>query len=369
MSKIVICHRVVRHLRIGNYFHCIFATFDTMEGKISLISKKNKRLVLSFTVLQFLVIIVRIWSIATTRADLLESIFGIAIASLTVIGFVVRCDPFPDDVQVQFLNYIFSSKDEVSDRGATRYLNLLALFFDVVEFTYYSISTVLGLLALFLPCQPGLTSSIICSSEGVLLSGLIFKFLYLFFFPALEFLIYMQVAVGTAYNFVTVLLTGVTFLWLECAFFIKCYQKELADLADYRKIQIFEKILNSCTREGIFLKFVILIPSLQVLMSLVAIKMFHSGHDLLAVMFCWMYVIILGSTLLTFSAAAKVYGTSTKWIQGCKGGERKKYARKMHRSLIPLRLHFGNNFVEILTPLVVQEYCVRQTVTFLLLTK
>ncbi|OXA45218.1 hypothetical protein Fcan01_20143 [Folsomia candida] len=339
-----------------------------MGGKISLISKKKERLVLSFTVLQLMVIIVRIWSIATTRANLLESILGVAIASLTVIGFVVRCDPVPDYVQVQFLNYVFTSKDVLSDK-ATRFLPYLALFFNVVEFGYYSVSTLLSLLALFLPCQPGLTSSVICSSDAVLPNDLVFKFLHILFFPTVEFLISMQVTVGTAYNFVTVLLTGVTFLWLECAFFIKCYQKEFASLADYRKIQIFEKILNSCTREGIFLKFVILIPSLQMLISFVVIKMLHSGHDFLAVMFVWMYVIILGSTLLTFSAAAKVYDTSTKWIEGCRGGERKKYARKMHRSLIPLRLYFGNNFVEILTPLLVQEYCVRQTATFLLLTK
>ncbi|OXA45149.1 hypothetical protein Fcan01_20135 [Folsomia candida] len=179
----------------------------------------------------------------------------------------------------------------------------------------------------------------------------------------------MQVGVGTAYHILTLLLTGVTFLWLECEFFIKCYQEHLASLTDYRKIQIFEKILNSCTREGIFLKFAILIPSLQVLLSFVTIKMYHSGHDFLAVMVGWMYAVTLGFTLLNFSAAATVYNMSKKWIQKCKGGERKKYARKIHRSLTPLRLYFGNNFVEILTPLVVQEYCLRQTVTLLLLTK
>ncbi|OXA45148.1 hypothetical protein Fcan01_20134 [Folsomia candida] len=163
MSNAVIFRRVVRHLRIGNYFHCIFATFDAMEKRITLISKKKERLVLSFTVLQLVVIIGRIWSIATKMTNLLESILGLAIASLTVIGFVVRCDPFPDYAQVQFLNYIFSSKGELCDRRATRFLTYLAHFFDVIEFGYYSIATLHGLLALFLPCQPGLTSSIICS--------------------------------------------------------------------------------------------------------------------------------------------------------------------------------------------------------------
>lgn len=41
----------------------------------------------------------------------------------------------------------------------------------------------------------------------------------------------------------------------------------------------------------------------------------------------------------------------------------------MLKSLGPLKIQFGNNFVEALTPLVVQEFCVQQTISLLLLTK
>lgn len=122
------------------------------------------------------------------------------------------------------------------------------------------------------------------------------------------------------------------------------------------KVQIFEKLLNACTRERISLTTALLIPTLQMMFFLAAMKFFHSGQDFMAVMFLWAYLLALSFTLLTFSAAAMIYGASQKWILKSKGGDRKKWDRKFHQSLIPLRLQFGNNFVEVQTPLVGRNF-------------
>lgn len=143
-----------------------------------------------------------------------------------------------------------------------------------------------------------------------------------------------------------------------------------ADQLDYKKVQVFEKFLNACTRDRIFLKTAFLMPALQTILSIATIKMFHLGQDLVAVMFIWIYLLALGFSLITFSAAANVYRSSQEWIAGSKGaGNKTRYERKFHKSLRPLRLPFGNNFVEVLTPLIVQEFCIRQAMSFLLVTK
>ncbi|OXA40964.1 hypothetical protein Fcan01_24333 [Folsomia candida] len=142
-----------------------------------------------------------------------------------------------------------------------------------------------------------------------------------------------------------------------------------ADQVDYRKVQVFEKLLNACTRERIFLKTAILAPTFQIMLSVVSIKMIQMGQGIFAVMFTWVYFFALGFTLLAFSAAAKVFGASQEWISGCKlAADKSKCARRFHKSLRPLRLQFGNNFVEVLTPLIVQEFCVSQAISFLLVT-
>lgn len=138
---------------------------------------------------------------------------------------------------------------------------------------------------------------------------------------------------------------------------------------EYRKVQIFERILNDCTRKSIFLKTALLMPSLQIFISFAVIMMYHSDQvdAIVTVLFLSVYLFDLAFTLQIFSAAAKANASSSKWIESCKGTAKNKYERKFQKSLISLKLMFGNNFVEVLTPLVVQEFCVRQMMSFLVI--
>ncbi|OXA44433.1 hypothetical protein Fcan01_20768 [Folsomia candida] len=349
ISQIKAVIRVKRHLKLANKFSGGFIKFDKTSGKIAKVSKKTEIIAKAYVIFQFVVIIVKIWSITAKTGNLIEKILGIAITSLSTTVFLLRYHTTSAQVQVQFLNYIFFSEGDENDGKSKFFLTYLVLFFDALEFSYYSTCAAHWLMVMFFTCQPGLASSILCSTDEVFSYGTIVKSV----FVLVESYAFLQASVATGYHLVTVLLTGVIFLWIECGDFIQRHQMEIAHQIEYRRVQALEKLLNACTREQIFLKTAMLIPTCQMMTSFVAVKMTHLGHDLIAVALMWLYLMTLAFTLLTFSAAAKLYGVSQKWITDCKGTGRKKYARKFQRSLRPLRLEFGNNFVEVLTPLVV----------------
>ncbi|OXA44827.1 hypothetical protein Fcan01_20722 [Folsomia candida] len=351
---------------VGNKFQCLFVKLDKTSDKITIISKRKERIVVAFTVLQFLVILAKIWSINARVTSLTENFLGIGILAISIAPFLLRCHTSADHVQLQFLNYLLLPKGDATTKNNGKPLPLLTyliLFIDMVEFSYYTVPTLHGLLVMLLPCQPGLISSI-SWNNGLQNLGTV-----KLFWAALEFLISLQCSIGGAYYLITVLLTGVTFLLIECGNFVKLHKLGIANQIEYRKVQVLEKLLNACTHKQIFLTAALIMPATQIIISFVAIKVLHLGHNWLAVALMWVYVMALGFTLLAFSAAAKLYGVSQKWITDCKGTEKNKCSRKFHRSLRPLRLEFGNNFVEVLTPLVVQEFCLNQTVSFLLATK
>ncbi|OXA45375.1 hypothetical protein Fcan01_20176 [Folsomia candida] len=261
------------------------------------------------------------------------------------------------------MTFLFA--DDEKPKKKNNFLIYLTLFFHALELGYFSVSIAHALLVMFLPCQPGLSSTMLCSSRKVFQNCILLRAT----FAALEFLVFMQGGAGAGYYLVTVLLTGTAFLWMEFGTFVKQWEVEIADNTGYRRVQVLEKLLNACIRDKIFFRTAILIPTLQIVISFAAIKLLHSGHELIAGVFMWSYLLALSFTLLMFSVAAKVYGMSQKWITDCRGDSRTKYAKKFDRSLRPLRLQFGNNFVEVLTPLVVQEFCLRQMMSLLLVTK
>lgn len=110
MGKNLVFHRVKRHLTLANNVYCVFVNFDRTSNKIITISKKKERIVVTFRVLQFLIMTAKIFSVAARTTNLIEKIVGIAMTSITLTPFLLRCHTFADYVQVQFLNYIFLSR-------------------------------------------------------------------------------------------------------------------------------------------------------------------------------------------------------------------------------------------------------------------
>lgn len=242
----------------------------------------------------------------------------------------------------------------------------MALFFDAGQLAHFCLPTILSALVTLAPCQPGFPRSILCSTIKGCYTTLSFDLA----FASLEFIVTMQASVGCAYYMQTVLLTGVAFLWVECRTFIWNCAKGSAEQIVYRKLQVLERVLNVCTRKGVFLKGALLVPTLQIILAVITIVAYHKGQNLMLVLFlALLYIVMLSFTLFLFSAAAQVYGITEQWIKRCKFGRRKGWERKFQKSLTPLRLQFGNNFVEMLTPLVVEQFCMGQTISILMMAK
>lgn len=176
----------------------------------------------------------------------------------------------------------------------------------------------------------------------------------------------MTLVISTASSCVITLVPCLSFLLAEL--------KEIENLAgsgvsDYRKLQVLEKIVNSVLRDRIFAVMGYFTPFIQLILCFVAIKLFHTPEvDIFRrVVFIWSYIGLLCLTLIVFSVAGNVIRISSKWILVCKGRSRSALTRRMCRSLSILKIQFGNNFVEPLTPLVLQEFCIQQTASLLIL--
>lgn len=255
---------------------------------------------------------------------------------------------------------------DAENRGKqSSFITYLIIFLNSMELGYYAMSSVHFLLVAFRPCQPGLSSYLLYRLDMVWQANFLLRLLT----AALEFCIFMQICVSAGYYAIILLLTGTIFIWMACETFIKRYEREAAQQVEYRRVQILEKLLNFCTRAQIFFMVALILPTFQIIIFSALINVLHAGHQFIAVALVFIYLCTLSFTLLTFTAAAKVYTVSKFWIAKCKGVEKKKYSIKLHKSLRPLRMQFGNNFVEILTPLVVQEFCLRQTISLLLMSK
>ncbi|OXA37329.1 hypothetical protein Fcan01_27924 [Folsomia candida] len=255
--------------------------------------------------------------------------------------------------------------------GGTKLQLCINFLYGAAEVTSLFLSVIISTLTILTRCQPIQLSCLFCK-DGGLLTGQSHTTIYAIklSFAILEFISLQQLVTTSVYYLATVLLHGISFLWMSCTTFVHGYTPagNIAWLLAYKELKVYEKLLNYCTKSRIFLITALLVPGLQILLCYTSLKLFHSEHisNFEASLFLWAYFLVLVFTMLLFSAAAQINSLSVNWIAKFKGSGDKKLERRMHKSLMSLRLEFGNNFVETLTPLVVQEFCVRQTVSCLL---
>jgi ABC-type uncharacterized transport system fused permease/ATPase subunit len=148
----------------------------------------------------------------------------------------------------------------------------------------------------------------------------------------------------------------------------------------YKKLQVFEKILNSAIRNRLLPVIALFYPVVQLVLGFIVIKLFHSNNsldsenisflNLRTGLFLCIYVVIMSFNLILGTAASKVNTLSKSWInKTCKRNCKSKLTRKMAKSLLPLRLYFGSNFMSNLTPLKIQDFTARRTITSMFVVK
>ncbi|OXA53690.1 hypothetical protein Fcan01_10450 [Folsomia candida] len=312
--------RIKRHLKYTDVHHCIFTKWE----KDGIVLKERRH---HFPV--FLSICLHgVWNICQ------------GVATITRSKSIVQ-------------------RAEASSYGRSEriFLNLVSYLFDLLEIGCWGLSIMMSLLTTFLPCHPPLMSSLFCRNDTFPLGPFPHAG-----FAFMEGVVMQQAVMGGSYYLLTIVLISVSFLFLECKTLIK------GDVQKYRNLQVYEKVLNSCTKGRIFPVTMWIIPCVQIGLGIINIKLGQSNDvdKLRMLVFSGAYLVLLIFTMTTFSAAGEVNSVSKMWIQQCNRTVRTKGDKLLKKSLQPLKIQFGSNFAEALTPLVVQGFCISQTASALM---
>lgn len=227
-------------------------------------------------------------------------------------------------------------------------------------------------MALFRPCKPPFLGSYLFCPTSMLGS------LSIYWIPVVggaEFYFFMYALVRGGQHAVYSLFLLIAIFWGNVQMFLKQRSHAMRKtkgaveiFLEYRQLQIFEKIINTTFRTRVFLPVLCALPLIQIFSGAAFLILFHSesGLTLSILINAWLDAAFAG--IISLSAGSVIYTRTKDWILGLFGQDgRKSYGRRVVRSYRPLRLEFGSNYIDRLTPLVIQEFCVRNTASLLLM--
>lgn len=242
-------------------------------------------------------------------------------------------------------------------------VRVVDITFTMLEYVYKPFPFVIAALIFLSPCQlPFLGSLLLTTCSGWTFSMLLARCAL----AILEFLFISQILVSEIFYLVFILLSAIIILWNECK---KC--PDTLSARKYRNLMILEKLINSCVRARIFTIITMLCPILQIFGSYIIIK-FHSSLEwsqLITVIMIDYYCILYN--VMALGGAGSIHSKSCEWLimtkNDCLEHKSNKFRRREIKSMTPLRIWFGSNFVDHLTPLVIQHFCIGQTINLLLM--
>lgn len=171
------------------------------------------------------------------------------------------------------------------------------------------------------------------------------------------------------------LFSQIAVLWLKSREVFNNYNKARVEDADplrrYKELLVWEKLMNACISGRMMAVVMAVIPVVQVLSSC-GLILVHSNVSLVQnafLLFIMIEAIVFVVFLLT--AAGVGYKKSIQWLQRQRAGRkwRERVWRKTIASFPPIKIHFGSNFVDPLTPLVVEDFCWDATISLVMLRK
>lgn len=190
----------------------------------------------------------------------------------------------------------------------------------------------------------------------------------------LEFVMGVQITVSGCHYVIHSQLPGTIVFWGRCQQFIKTTESLVdSKVRGYRHLQITERIQNSICRARILPVTLVAIPIMQILGGFALLMLYDTANVSQISLFVACYLDSTAFCLILLTAASYINTQSKGWIAQVKseisGKKKNNYFKRVHKSFRPLRIEFGNNFVERLTPLVMQEFCISQTASLILLAR
>ncbi|OXA48029.1 hypothetical protein Fcan01_17223 [Folsomia candida] len=352
-----------RFFEIADFYNCLFLTVDRKNNVLIPIDKRRQIKTYFWIAFHAFHLLCQMISIKTKSSDLVLTVGGMTLSGAYLLACLWLVDIKQDSTPGQLMNYIAAREDK-NIPGKVMISTCLAILVHLIYLACWLVPISVATLSLLWPCFPSLLSSLLCSTESRGWTGL--WLLIQVALAIVEFVGYQTVSVSAAHYGISTTGTGIASLWLYCK------ELEITEhakkLRSYRNLKILEKIVNACIRNRIFLAIALGGPLVQVLVGYTIIQIANSPNVTILAGSSVIYVSIFATTMFYFSIAAQVYRMSKDWIKRQLRVLQKKEGRRL-QSLMSIRIEFGNNFVETLTPLVVQGFCINETVSLLLLNK
>lgn len=149
----------------------------------------------------------------------------------------------------------------------------------------------------------------------------------------------------------------------------------MPSIRTYRCIQLLEKILNDALHDKLAPAIIGIGPLIQVFTQFVCVKLYSKIPLPGFLVFPIILINSLISNLVIQTLAAKVNSISAELLLLLKSelscfptkSKTRKQNWKELTACKPTRIQFGQNFVDMGTPLVIENFCINQTVSILLL--
>ncbi|OXA64905.1 hypothetical protein Fcan01_00538 [Folsomia candida] len=384
-----------RCLKYGQIFACLYSKWDAETNRVIPKKAGGQNLTRFSIFVHIFYSLSQIVAIVYNSSNLAETVEAVMLMEICLAGLAFRWEYTADPVAEQLLNYIINIPgNEVGIRRSSQ-MNFQAIFFgehpNVANDANSNEETTRskaghychlcpthsnlggnlhlshGNFHLLLDHSPPLQTSI--SVLPLLKSGRSsLTWPVRFIFAKVELVMSFWFLIPGLYYCMTILLFAISFLSVRLNAFKKMEEKLYATkILAYKKMQIENKLVSAAIRGRLLLVFAYLEPTTQILLALVVMMMYNSSdvHVFRVVAFFLAYIIVTMSCILIFTIAGKIRENSINWVKNYKA--RSSWERRVVRSLAPLRVEFGNNFVERLTPLVVQEFCIREVASTLIL--
>ncbi|XP_035711648.1 uncharacterized protein LOC118437013 [Folsomia candida] len=254
----------------------------------------------------------------------------------------------------------------------------MKLFLDVAFLSSTAVTLAIPALIWLDPCSPPFLLSIMkdCASITWSIRSLGMQHLVIL----LEFWMTSHIILGGTFEIVYILFAGIVSMLNYFAVLRSNIQtaRSTAELKYstelYQSIQILEKMFNGFLMQRLIPVFMLLMPTLQILLQYVCVMM-HGEIPMPAfLLFPITWVNIFVSNIFVFTLASWVNNISTKVLQElmsaivqCRCGRRRSSLVKGVKACAVLKIKFGSNFIDSGTPLVIQDFCLTQTMSLILI--
>ncbi|OXA48490.1 hypothetical protein Fcan01_16540 [Folsomia candida] len=355
MFSVTFYEQLLRHLKLSSFCSALPFLFNPKTGRVTMLTsrwgvvlhKVELGSTLIYTILQCVMTLTSSYPDTNKYiAMVFISVYGTALG----LRFSWKMDP----VQMEFMNSLMqyerklltgiSYKKTLPDK-------IMSFILPLVMFTGSLLPFACVLLLVKFPCAPPFLGSMLTYCRNAADGEHKMPCFVRICIQIAEFFMFCQVSVAAAFYISYVLFPGIICMW------------DYIRVVDNWELRIIGILNNLVNQTRVLPACALGFPAIQFVSSYVCIRLHENIPPAAFIMFPTAY----------FDGLARVYSGSEellkKWRRTFPNLGRKSAIRKTFVSFPPLKVRIGGNFVEASTPLVVQDFCVRNTASMLMLSQ